>query len=840
MTAISNTSPVQRVVERTTTEQYLETSDGPSGTNDVKAGDGSNGAKAVETEISTDDHTQSTLGALTGNNGGKSPQATNNDKAQPSQTFQQTPGRQSVRGETFGRANNAGGNVGEQMLGHNMGNGGNGTMPAGTSPATQANIYNAGANSFTPTWFAAASLAQSSLSQNFSSVFNSSFVNLYLSQPDTLREAFSHAVRRSNGHGNNHPTHQQQPSQLVANAFNQLNKQNRLAFTSSPGNALGASGPTALLNEVDRVAFTRMVAASMRDYSALAASGSMTHLDTQSLHPQSILAAYGLTHADQLGPDWLAHGVTQLIALAQGAGPQEADIILEALALALILSSLTMLGTPNGGRSELALAQTFAAMQLIGQMQDPDAFAQMFSRLSPAERTQLLTLLATLSPNAKLAGLDKMDPIALLFKAFAARSGGDVRLGDVQRSSGRGAEMGGTLGTLLGARGALGARSDTLATERLRAELLHFASTQPTSFYYAEAANKKTFHSGRLEAVLQLIVQQLLRELAAKAGRLSRLRCDFADSIELLSNLLDLLTQRDDEGSDHSRGQHDAEGDEHDSADNDDTVNLLSASPQFAHTQNRARPRASLTAEYACQTLFRVVPDANTPGKVAFRWENFGKNAIANLPRQLAPDAVEITELQELLDCARAAVVAPTIVDASVDAPSYEVLSELLMPSDAAYALGAAAAGATIMAKHWQCKMWAHDLTYRLNEDGSKAQFDFTAYAHQQAITNGNMDREAVAANVMPPPRTETAMRHDLLRMLENSQDRWVREQASQALAAGLQKLKSNGQTEVESKGEIVRSLRSPMMRDATIYFLSRYYFKLNAETSDGSTISLK
>jgi hypothetical protein len=774
----------------------------------------------------------------------------NQQKPQPQQTSQQQQqhtqqpldviGKQINQGEAVGATNNQGAATsvvpGEQKpvmnnVANTVTNGNGTTLHNGIPTPALGAFNNAGANDFTSTWLAAASLAQSSMSQNFSSAFASSLATLYLSQPDTLRDAFSHAVRRSSGHDNHHPTQQQQPSQLVANVFHQLNQQNRLAFISSPANTRGGAGPTALLNEVDRTAFTQMVAASMRDYSARAASGAINNLQDQSLHPQSILAAYGLMHADQLGPDWLAHGITQLIALAQGAGPQEADIILEALALALILSALPMLGAPNGGRSELALAQTFAAMQLIGQMQDPDAFAQMFSRLSPAERTQLLTILATLSPNAKLAGLDKIDPLALLFKAFAARSG------DAQRAAGA-ADTNGTLGTLLGAlsaRGAIGARTDTLATEKLRAELLHFAATQPASFYYAEAANKKTFHSGRLEAVLQLIVQQLLRELAAKAGRLSRLRCDFADSIELLSNLLDLLTQRDDEDSEHSRSQQHAE-EENDSSDNDDAINFFSATPQFVHARNRAQPRVSLMAEYACQTLFRVVPDAKTPGKVAFRWENFGKNAIANLPSQLAPDAVEITELQQLHDYARAAVVAPSAVSASAAEPSYEVLSELLMPSDAAYALGATAAGATIMAKHWQCKMWAHDLTYRLNADGTKAPFDFVAYTHQQKIA-GDTDRGESVANVIPPPRTETAMRHDLLRMLENSQDRWVREQASQALAAGLQKLKNNGQTTVESKGEIVRSLRSPMMRDATIYFLSRYYFKLNAQTSDSATI---
>jgi hypothetical protein len=67
-----------------------------------------------------------------------------------------------------------------------------------------------------------------------------------------------------------------------------------------------------------------------------------------------------------------------------------------------------------------------------------------------------------------------------------------------------------------------------------------------------------------------------------------------------------------------------------------------------------------------------------------------------------------------------------------------------------------------------------------------------------------------------------------LLRMLENSQDRWVREQASRALQSGVQRLKTSGDSSVEAKGEVVRRLRSPVLRDCTIYFLSRYYFTLN------------
>jgi hypothetical protein len=694
----------------------------------------------------------------------------------------------------------------------------------------------------TASWMAPATLMQSS----FSSTFAAGFTALYFSEAESLRASFSHAVRRNNSHNSHHATHQQQPSQLLAETFNNLNRQNMLALTASPINARGPSGPTALMNEADRETFTRMLAASMREFSARPSSGLDTRMDSRTLHPQSVLTAFGLMHADQLGPEWLAHGTSQLITLAQGAGPQEADAILEALALALLLSALATLRSPTNVRSELALAQTFAAMQLISQMQDPDAFAQMFSRLGPGERQQLLTLLSSLSPNVKLAGLDELDPISLLFKAFAARSG-EGRLGEGQRGAG----VGENLGTLLSARSAagMGARGDTVATDKLRAEMLQFVAAQPASFYFAETANQKNFHSGRLEAVLQLIVQQLLRELAAKAGRLSKLRCDFADSIELLSNLLDLLTQRDDEDSEHSRRDQNEELDE--DQDSETEIDIagtgFAARAHFGDRLNRLEPRGGMTAEYSCQTLFRVVPDKVTPSKVAFRWEKLERNPFIDLPDHLAPKSPAEVELKQLQRYASASsVVSPTDTDPDASLKSYELLTELLVPNDAAYALGASAAGMSIMAKHWHCKMWAHDFTYRLSaeelanhkgenarsgDNASKRTFDFGAYVQQHSVPLADNNDTSLNSTVAPglnPLRSETAMRHDLLRMLENSQDRWVREQASRALQTGLQKLKTTGESSLEAKGEVVRRLRSPVLRDCTIYFLSRYYFTLN------------
>jgi hypothetical protein len=649
----------------------------------------------------------------------------------------------------------------------------------------------------------------SSIAQNN---FMTSLAVMHLADAHFLQASLNYAVRRddsSRGHYHR-PTHQQSTSQNLTETFAQLNRQNMLVFTRSPSNAYGPAGPTALLNDTDNATLTRMVAASMREHSMSSANASMgygTSANSGSgLQPQSVLTAYGLMHADRLGPDWLAMGISEVVRLAQGAGPQEADTILEALATALMFSALGSLRAQPGSNRELALAQAFAAMQLTAQMKDSDAFLQVFSKLgSSRDRTAMLNLLSNLNPQAKLSGLDTLDSMAMLLKSLAGRSA---------------AQQGGMLEGLnrqsMGLAGTVGGRADTHTTEQLRAEMLQFVAMQPKSFYMSETPDTKKFHSQRMEAVLQLIVQQLLSELAAKAGRLARLRSDFADSIELLSNLLDLLSRRD---SEHSHGDDEAQQEqdgENDGASDDEKAEAPQKdqeAPLRYDAFTAAQMRRSIEAEYYCQYLFRVVPDAERTNKVNFRWENFQANPMAQLPRQLDHASPVYSELKSLGEHARAAAI--TSSDVAMNTPR-AVLAELLMPGDPAYALGAAAAGTTIMARHWHCKMWAHDLTYRLNFGQPNQPFDFSKWARAES-----------SADALP--RAEPAMRLDLLRMLENSQDRWVREQAASALATGMHKLSLNGGSEHEARGETVRALRTPMLRDATIYFLSRYYFKLKA-----------
>lgn len=636
-----------------------------------------------------------------------------------------------------------------------------------------------------------------SLAQNN---FITALAVMHLADAHFLQASLNYAVRRDDSRGHQHkPTHQQSPSQNVAETFAQLNRQNMLVFTRSPSNSYGPSGPTALLNDADNATLTRMVAASMREHS-MSSNASMGYGANSSsasgLQPQSLLTAYGFMHADRLGPDWLAMGINEVVRLAQGAGPQEADTILETLSTALLMAAMGSLRSPQGANRELALAQAFAAMQLTAQMKDSGAFLQVFARLGSAqERFAMLTLLTSLNPQAKLPGLDAMDSMAMLLKSLAGRSAAQ-----------QGAMLDGLTRQSMGLAGMVGGRADAHTTEQLRMEMLQFVAMQPKSFYMAETPSTKQFHSQRMEAVLQLIVQQLLSELAAKAGRLARLRSDFADSIELLSNLLDLLSRRDGE---HSQDDDDAEeerGDENKDVDEKEP-------PLRYDAFTTAQMRRSIEAEYYCQYLFRVVPDAERSSKINFRWENFQANPVAQLPRQLDHASPVYTELKSLGDHARAAAI--TSDDVVANTPR-AVLAELLMPSDPAYALGAAAAGTTIMARHWHCKMWAHDLTYRLNFGQPNQSFDFSKWARAES-------------SVDALPRAEPAMRLDLLRMLENSQDRWVREQAATALATGMRKLARSGDNEHEARGETVRALRTPMLRDATIYFLSRYYFKLKA-----------
>lgn len=630
--------------------------------------------------------------------------------------------------------------------------------------------------------------------------FMTSLAVMHLADAHFLQASLNYAVRRDDSRGHQHkPTHQQSPSQNVADTFAQLNRQNMLVFTRSPSNSYGPSGPTALLNDADNATLTRMVAASMREHSfssgtamGYGAGGS----SASGLQPQSLLTAYGFMHADRLGPDWLAMGISEVVRLAQGAGPQEADTILETLSTALMMAAMGSLRSPQGVNRELALAQAFAAMQLTAQMKDSGAFLQVFARLGSAqERFAMLTLLTSLNPQAKLPGLDALDSMAMLLKSLAGRSAAQ-----------QGAMLEGLSRQSMGLAGMAGGRADAHTTEQLRLEMLQFVAMQPKSFYMAETPATKKFHSERMEAVLQLIVQQLLSELAAKAGRLARLRSDFADSIELLSNLLDLLSRRDGE---HSHDEDEAEReDESEEADEKEQ-----AAPLRYDAFAAAQMRRSIEAEYYCQYLFRVVPDAERSAKVNFRWENFQANPVAQLPLQLDHASPVYTELKSLGEHARTAAI--TSSDGAANTPR-AVLAELLMPSDPAYALGAAAAGTTIMARHWHCKMWAHDLTYRLNFGQPNQPFDFSKWARAES-------------SVDALPRAEPAMRLDLLRMLENSQDRWVREQAASALASAMRKLGSTGGNEHEARGETVRALRTPMLRDATIYFLSRYYFKLKA-----------
>jgi hypothetical protein len=704
-------------------------------------------------------------------------------------------------GHGHGQGNGQGNGFGNGLVNTNVYGGGAGGMNG---------MYGGSGSSVVRTDYA--SLMAASLVQGG---YMSAMTAMHLSDAQSLQSSLNYAVRRENSRSSSHQQWVQQQvhqalSQPLADTFAQMNRQNMLAFTRSPGNAYGPSGPTSLLSPDDNATLTRMMAASIRDYNPRSANFNLGNINAASgsLSPHSVLAAYGFMHADRLGPEWLAMGIREIVRLAQGAGPQEADAIYETLAYALMMSALTSMRMPQGANRELALAQTFASMQLAAQMQDTDALPHMFSRLgSMPDRMLMLGLIASLNPQAKLAGLDTFDSMAMLFKSVASRGAAGEQAAEFSKLSQQISSLG-TMGFGPG-------RLDGRETEQLRREMLEFIAMQPKSFYMAETTGNKQFHSQRMEAVLQLIVQQILSELAAKAGRLARLRSDFADSIELLSNLLDLLSLRDEErngeSSDENEQDEDTEADDKEAAEK-------TASPRFDDIASAQR-RKTIEAEYYCQHLFRVVPDKKERESVTFQWEDFYSNPLSHLPRQMDTTSPVHVELKSLGEHARGNAI--TSVELPNSGPR-EVLAELLMPGDADYALGAAAAGTTIMARHWHCKMWAHDLAYRLNFGQQQEAFDFSKFVRSES-------------SIDALPRAEPEMRVDLLRMLQNSQDRWVREQAQAALVAGMRKLATSDAAVHETKGETVRSLRTPMLRDATIYFLSRYYFKLKASEAEAA-----
>jgi hypothetical protein len=176
-------------------------------------------------------------------------------------------------------------------------------------------------------------------------------------------------------------------------------------------------------------------------------------------------------------------------------------------------------------------------------------------------------------------------------------------------------------------------------------------------------------------------------------------------------------------------------------------------------------------------------------------------------------------------------------------------LREVIQGSDGAYALGAAAVGETLLARQWTCKMWANDLATRLDARGENAaKFPFAnTYRHLRANAG------SVQANALEKisPRKVSDMRLDMLRMLSNSADDWARKLANDLLEKHLkaraeQPKAGSADTGVApvahlakpryESGEVKELIQVPDMRNAAIYFLAQYYFRLEQRESVAAT----
>lgn len=579
-------------------------------------------------------------------------------------------------------------------------------------------------------------------------------VTLHTAHPGSLAVVFHDAIRQSDS------------SHAVTQAFHALNSTHTLALVRSPTEGHSPAGLTGSLNRDEAVRLVTSISQAV---------------NARQMQPEDVLRAFGLMNLNMLGADWMMFGADELMALLLMGEQQRASGLMEMLAAALLQNA----GRQTNDDPNTALLQMMAAIQLASATQDPDIWARLFAtQADPLQRQQFLQQLAAASAETRLAGRhDQADPLAQVIKAVAARDGSSR------------------------------VEAHAPSFDQLRAELMSFLGTQPAAFFIIDGPNGKQFHSQRMEAVLQCIIQHLLRELGGRTRDLWRLKRRYSDSVELLSSLLDLIGEDEDDAHGNPRRQaHDTDDD--DEADDSSTM-----------------------VEVGYRYMFSVVNEAETGKTQHFMWREIEGDPTVILPARFAdasPLAREMDALRSVsLRDATLSCTEPPHTDR-------EWLQELLNPSDAAYALGAVAAGQHIMTRHWYSRMWAHDLVERTAHRKVSGMFDFQQ--SYRTVNNALTDMRGIVGDV-PWPREPLDMRVDLVRMLANSADDWVRKQASdllQSLTAQANQLPRGTQVDTAYASPVIsEKLHTPQLRNFAIYFLSQYYFRVARESGTRSAVTL-
>jgi hypothetical protein len=641
-----------------------------------------------------------------------------------------------------------------------------------------------------------ASISQAAMSRTNQSSRDATVFKTLSSQ--TLTQVFRDAARA---------TPQAQSGERATQVFQALRDTNTLALPTERNIGAGSENR-----------FTPGVAGGLTpDEGSRLVDNTLQALMSRQLSPQDILRAFALVQTQFLGMEFFVQGSRDLMQLLSMGNMESRAALASLLAEHLTQMIASRAGSMDGQNSQRVVLLT----QLATLASDPDLMARLFAGVGDSkERFAFLSEVAQFGMAKSHASSAKDDAFASLLNSISAREGTSR------------------------------VPNSTSNFDQLRGELLQFAGAQNSNFYFQGNAGNPQFHTQRMEGILQCIIQHLMRDFSRQQMLSPQLRRRHGNSVDLLSSLLELL-ERDSEDAQHHHEDDETEA---------DGLTLDADESIIADGDNW---EATLQVRYTFRVEQRndVVTNEDEFAKVS--WEKSTNDLRLELPARFHPKSALTQELAALQDaCLQEQFFVSPQQTPNV---SRNLLREVIRGNDGVYALGSAAVGETLLARQWTCKMWAHDLASRVNttqregDDGGAAQskaFPFEKAYRQLRASAGSVDTER--ANV--GPRSVGAMRLDMLRMLGNSADDWARRfanelleknlkaqaqlaaqtqaQAQPSLAAPAGSLSANlgatrgtspalSPTTVKEFGEHKQLIQIPEVRNAAIYFLAQYYFRL-------------
>jgi hypothetical protein len=521
-------------------------------------------------------------------------------------------------------------------------------------------------------------------------------------------------------------------------------------------------------------------------------------LITRQLSPQDILRAFALVQTQFLGIEWFMQGSRDLMQLLSLGSMDSRAALAGVLAEHLTQTIASRMASIDGQNAQ----RVFLLAQLTAIASDPDLLARLFAGIPDGkERLSFLHELAQFGLAKNLTDSAKDDAFAALLNAISAREGSSRLPGAVNNF------------------------------DQLRAEVLQFAATQNNSLYFQASAAGPQFHTPRMEGILQCIIQHLMRDFTRHQMLSPQLRRRHGSSIDLLSSLLELLEQDSEDAQHEDDADEDALNQEGDLGDDTDGADNWDAALQIRYS-------------------FRVEPrqgnEVDEPMLAKVTWAKCENALQLDLPARFDSRSPLKNELSALQDaCLQEQFFAEPH---RPPAASGDLLREVIRGNDGVYSLGSAAVGETLLARQWTCKMWAHDLADRVSAEGAHTKpFPFEKTYQQLRTSTGAIEAHPGSHTT---PRSVDEMRLDMLRMLGNSADDWARRFAGDLLEKHLKAQTKAPQEQadvptsmrlttaptsslaqppkaIKEFGEFKQIIQIPEVRNAAIYFLAQYYFRL-------------